>query len=452
MNPFARWQGGEREVAVIGLGRSGIAAARLLNAMSVAVYASDQNQAMGQAPGVIDLRERGVAIELGHHDYDRIRRAVAVVLSPGVPPDAEAVRAAREGSNDIRAEVDLGFEALPDDWHTICVTGTNGKTTTTALIAHLLQSAGVSAQAVGNIGVPLCDAILSPSPPRWMVVELSSFQLHDTRHHRPTVGLLTNLAPDHLDRYPSVDAYYADKRRLFLHASPSSIWVLNRDDAQVAALVASVEGQQLMVSLDGEADGWYDREGQVLRVGPDLTFPRSNLPLLGDHNVANTLMAVLAAQATEIPLASLWKGVGCFSALPHRLEPIRVWHQIHWINDSKATNLSSTSVAAAAMDRPFVLLLGGRHKGEPYDRLLPMLAGRCREVVCYGESAPLIEGDLGAHLAVKRATSLEEAVALAGKDAHQGDAVLLSPACSSYDMFRSFEERGERFRIAVEDL
>lgn len=450
---LAAWRAGGAggEVAVLGLGRSGTAAARLLRAHGVPVYASDR----GTPPAAWDgedgrrLAAAGVVVEWSGHDLARIRRAVGVVLSPGIPPDAPAVAAARDAGVPVRAEIDLALEVLGDRSRIIAVTGTNGKTTTTALVAHLLQAGGRDAVAAGNIGRPLSDLALAAVPPPWIALEVSSFQLHDTMRLAPAVGVLTNLAPDHLDRYATVAEYYEDKKRLFLHARPESVWILNADDRDVGAMTRGVAGRVVQVSTRTHADAWWDRDAGLLRLEGACLLPRTDLHLLGGHNVANALMAAAAAREAGVDVPALAAGLASFAALPHRLEPVGAVDGVLWINDSKATNVASTQVAVDAMDRPFVLLLGGRHKGEPYSELGHRLTARCRGVVAFGEAAPLIEADLGAVIGVERAASFDEVLQRARAMAQPGDAVLLSPACSSYDMFRNYEERGARFRAAV---
>jgi UDP-N-acetylmuramoylalanine--D-glutamate ligase len=441
-------------VAVVGLGKSGVAATRLLAKHGVRVYASDAaaRPPAANGTGVQQLRSLpDVAVDLGTHDLQRIRQAAAVVLSPGVPLEAPPVAAARQAGVEIISELDLGFRAL-GGIRTIAVTGTNGKTTTTALVGHLLRAAGLRAEEAGNIGRPLCDVALGGERLQWLAVEVSSFQLHDSPAFAPEIGVLTNLAPDHLDRYPSVEAYYADKRLLFRNARPESVWVLNADDPASMELAEGAAGTRALFSLRGPADAWYDAATRVLRLGGAALLARAELHLLGDHNIANALAAALAVQEAGIGPGPIAEGMRSFRALPHRLEPVREVNDVLWINDSKATNIASTTVAVAAMDRPFVLLLGGRHKGEPYTGLGPRLVGRCRGIVAYGEAGPLIERDLAGVVPLVRGTTFDDVMARALAAARPGNAVLLSPACSSYDMFKNYEERGATFRRIVEAL
>jgi UDP-N-acetylmuramoylalanine--D-glutamate ligase len=447
-----RWRASGREVAVVGLGRSGVAATRLLRERGIPVYASDAGRGDALEAAARSLREIGAEVELGAHDSARVGRAVAVVVAPGVPPDVPPQAAARAAGVPIRAEVDVGFVALGGGTRSVGITGTNGKTTTTSLVAHLLRGGGLRAETAGNIGRPLCDVARSPDPPEWLALELSSFQLHDAPNLRPAIGVLTNLAPNHLDRYATLEEYYADKALLFRNAGSDSAWVTNADDAAVQGIARGAAGEHLRFSLAGPADAWFDRRaGRLVLCGAPL-LARDDLPLLGDHNVANALAAALAAGRVGVEPPAIAAALRTFRAIPHRVEPVREVDGVLWINDSKSTNVTSTEVAVAAIDRPFVLLLGGRHKGEPYGRLGEPLAGRCRAVVAYGEAGPLIARDLGARLRVVPAGTFDEVIATARGLARPGDAVLLSPACSSYDMFTNYEERGARFRAAVEAM
>jgi UDP-N-acetylmuramoylalanine--D-glutamate ligase len=293
---------------------------------------------------------------------------------------------------------------------------------------------------------------MEEEPYDWLAVEVSSFQLHDSAHFAPAVGVLTNLAPDHLDRYPSLEAYYADKSRLFLHAADDSTWVVNGDDGRAMAMAAGADGTLLKFSVGGKGDAWYDRARGKLMLGRSTLLPRGEFPLLGDHNVATALAAALAVRATGAAPGRLAEGLKSFRSLPHRMEPVREVNGVLWVNDSKATNIASTTVALEAMDRPYVLLLGGRHKGEPYTALAAHMHGRCKAVVAFGEAGATVEQDLKGKVKVVRGGGFPEVMEKARKLSQPGDAVLLSPACSSYDMFRNYEDRGAQFRAAVEAL
>jgi len=347
------WRG-RGVVAVIGLGKSGVAATRLLAREGVRVYASDASDHPYGGDALRTLRTlSGVTLDVGRHDLAQIRGAAAVIVSPGVPPEAPPLAAAREARVPILSEIDLGFRALSGSGtRCIAITGTNGKTTTTALVAHLLRQAGVHAEAAGNIGRPLADIALQNDHYQWLAVEVSSFQLHDSPHFAPEIGILTNLAPDHLDRYASVEAYYADKRLLFRNARPDHVWVLNGDEPAVLELAAGALGRRVLFSLRHPTDGWYDATARRLQLGRDALLARADLGLLGDHNVANALAAALAVREAGVPLAAIGEGLRSFRPLAHRLEPVREVGGVRWINDSKATNIASTVVAVRRWTGP----------------------------------------------------------------------------------------------------
>jgi len=444
------------EIAVIGLARSGRSVATLLARAGVTVYASDASRSPALEFCAAQLEREGVGVDLGAHDLPRIERASLIVASPGVPPDALVLVAAARRGTPIVSEVEIGLRFLPELKY-IAVTGTNGKTTTTALTGHLLKALGLRAQSAGNIGTPLTELALSAAPPRWVALELSSFQLHDTPSVDPDVGVVTNLSANHLDRYSSVEAYYADKALLFENATAGSTWVSNADDADVQRLVSHAAGLHARFSLARECDAWLDRaHGELMVLGQPIAR-RDDLQLLGDHNVANALAATLAVMLSDpehrTPDATklIGRGLRSFRGLEHRIEVVGEGDGVLWINDSKSTNVASTNVALRGMTRPTVLLLGGRHKGEPYTSLLDEIRRTVREVIAYGEAGPIVERDLHGTVPVHLlGSSFDEVMAEARRLARAGDAVLLSPACSSYDMFENYEQRGEVFkRLAI---
>lgn len=448
------------EIAVVGLGRSGLAATELLRRGGANVYVSDSSDTQEVRAAAESASRFGAAVDSGEHDLERIARAVMLVASPGISPAAPPIRTALAQGVPVVSEVEIALRGLRKSKY-VAVTGTNGKSTTTALIAHLLRGMGARAAEAGNIGTPLSSIALSDDPPEWIALEMSSFQLHDTPSINPEVGVLTNLSPDHLDRYDSVKSYYADKALLFRNASDRSNWVINGDDQQVAKMTHGVRGRLYRFSVKGDADACLGNEDgeQLLFLRGKPILKTADLPLLGKHNVGNVLAAMLAVSIAHSRFqksdaaAMLASAVKTFKGLPHRLEIVGDKGGVLWINDSKATNVGSTLVALESMTRPFVLLLGGRHKGESYKSLIPAMKKLCRKVIAYGESAELVENDLKTAVDVERAgNDFDAVIQAAKKSAGRGEAVLLSPACSSYDMFRNFEERGERFRARVAEM
>jgi UDP-N-acetylmuramoylalanine--D-glutamate ligase len=447
---------GTGEVSVIGLARSGQAVTRLLAKQGAKVYASDSGTGHDDLTAVVaELRALGVAVDNGRHDIERIAASALVVASPGVPPNAPPLAAARAAGVPIVSEIEVALWFLPDQRY-VAITGTNGKTTTTALTARLFEAVIQSSLAAGNIGTPLAEVALAEKRPDWIALEVSSFQLHDTPSIEPTIGMLTNLSSNHLDRYASLEEYYGDKAMLFQNATARSRWISNADDPDSQTMMKNVAGQHWRFSVRERADAWLDRSTNMLTLLGRPVLARDELPLLGDHNVANALAASLAvmlgddAHQTPEAFARVAEGLRRFTALEHRIELVPTKDGLTWINDSKSTNVSSTLVALEGMRRPTVLLLGGRHKGEPYTELAGELRRTGRAVVAYGEAAPYVEADLKGVVPLRRlGSSFDEVIAAARELAKPGDVVLLSPACSSYDMFDNYEQRGRVFKEMV---
>ena len=443
------------EVAVIGLGKSGASVATLLVRSGNLVYASDASRTPELDQTRTQLERDGVDVDLGKHDLARIARASLVVVSPGVPPDIPPLLEARKAGVDVVSEVEIALRFMPNSRY-IAITGTNGKTTTTAIVAHLLRSLEHRAVAAGNIGTPLSSLALEPQPAPWVALELSSYQLHFTPSVRPVVGVLTNLSPNHLDRYKSVDEYYADKQLIFRNASQASAWVTCADDAAAMQMMRAAAGLRTSFTVNGRADAHYDRGADTLVVLGAPLIRRDELKLLGDHNVANALCATLAVMLaspdhrTDEAARVIADGLRSFRGLEHRIEVVAEQKGVLWINDSKSTNVASTLVALRAMSRPTVLLLGGRHKGSTYTALDAELRRTVKLVIAYGEAASEITRDLGGLVTVEQGgNSFADVVERARQGAAHGDAVLLSPACSSFDMFANYEQRGAEFKRLV---
>jgi UDP-N-acetylmuramoylalanine--D-glutamate ligase len=446
-----------RWVGVLGLGRSGRAATRLLARAGARVYASDVADNAELRAAVEELRGPEIEAELGGHDLARLRRCDLLVVSPGIPPTAPVLQAAEVRARPIISELELAFWFLQAP--VIAVTGTNGKTTTTAWIGSLLERAGLRVGVGGNIGRALSELVMPEGASyEWVVIEVSSFQLRHVARFRSDIGVLLNLAPDHLDYYADVGEYYADKARLFANASAASRWVLNGEDEGVRRLAEGRPGRARYFRTasplaPGEEGAFLSERGMLMSRcdGEEVELvARDELRLLGEHNVANAMATGLAALAARLPVSAVREGLREFRPLPHRLQPVAEQGGVLWINDSKATNVASTRVALRALDRPIVLLLGGKPKGESFAGLLPDLAGRVRVIVAFGQAGDQIEAELGARVPlVRERGGFENVMRRARELARPGDAVLLAPACASFDMFRNYEERGERFSEMV---
>ncbi|GMV08051.1 MAG: UDP-N-acetylmuramoylalanine--D-glutamate ligase [Gemmatimonadota bacterium] len=446
------------KVAVIGLGASGQAAARLALTKGGEVYVSDLRADAQAAAGGAELRALGADVEWGGHDVERLARADLVVVSPGIPPHAPVLRALRERGVRWISEPELAVRFFKGPL--IAITGTNGKTTSTLLVAHLLEAAGLRAAVGGNVGggfaPAACELALRGDAPDWYVLEMSSFQLGSIERFRPDIGVVTNLSPDHLDWYDGVEAYYADKARLFDNADASSRWVLRADDDAVTALAGDAPGARygfapeegagvhafvrdgvLMLSLDGVEEALLEVEA---------------LPLLGRHNHLNALAAALTARLAGAATRGVARGLSTARPLPHRLEPVADARGVLWVNDSKATNVAAARSALESLSRPVVLLLGGKDKGEDFAALRPALTG-VRHVMAFGAAGPRIAGAVeGAAPLTLLQADFRTVVEAARAHAVEGDILLLSPACSSFDMFENYEDRGRRFATLAGEL
>ena len=464
------------EVAVIGLGASGFAAARLAAEKGGDVYVSEARTDDAAAARGADLGDAGIDVELGGHDIERVANAGLVVASPGIPPDAPVLRALAERGVRWISEPELAARFLPGSL--IAVTGTNGKTTTTLLVDHLLRASGIRSAAGGNVGGGLApaasDLARSGIPYDWVVLEMSSFQLSGVDTFRPDIGVVTNLSPDHLDRYESVGAYYADKARLFDNADDDSAWVLPWGDEAVGRLAADAAGRRFYFDGPtvhkgtatapgiprghGSCHAFEDDGMLLLRLDGEIEelLPTGDLPLLGAHNVTNALTAALVARLAGAQPGGIAAGLGSARALPHRLEPVHEAGGVLWVNDSKATNVAAACSALQSLDRPVVLLLGGKDKGEDFTPLAAAARGRAVLVLAYGAARDRIVGELEAAFAelgggtgVPPVEPVEgtmiEVVARAARASRSGHVVLLSPACSSYDLYDNYEQRGAHF-------
>jgi len=447
-----------RRVLVVGLARSGVAAARLARARGAEVTATDRRAATELCPTVAELGD-SVELALGGHDAADFTRADLVVVSPGVPLALPEIQEARRQGVPVMAEVELAARLLPP-WPLVGITGTNGKSTTTALAGALL---GRDRRVFtgGNLGTPLSELALSGEEVDAVVVELSSFQLEGIERLHPTVAALLNVTPDHLDRYRDVEEYALAKARLFANQEAGDFAVANARDPRAVALAGSSRAELVTFGF-GEpaarsARAPDDGESFLLatgEAGPERYQVRSRA-LRGRHNMENAMAAALCARLLGVAGGEVQAGLDAFRGLAHRLEVVRERAGVEWVNDSKATNVDSTLVGLSAFPAGHphvVLILGGRGKRAPYAPLGPLFDGRVKALLTLGEDAPAIERELGDRAPTERAGTLAEAVRRAAALGVAGDVVLLSPACASYDQFRDYEERGETFRRLVEAL
>ena len=444
----------DRRIAVLGLGITGLSVARWCAARGARVTVADTR---AEPPCAQALREElpDVPIDVGPITDATLADAEVIALSPGLSQAIPAVRAAVARGVELVGDVELFARALPSGQKTIAITGSNGKTTVTALTAELVRAAGMTAQPIGNIGEPVLDALAAyeraSAWPAVLVLELSSFQLETTSQLEPVAATVLNVTENHLDRYADIGAYARAKARIF---AGSGEQVLNRDDVYSRAMripgrtVQSFGGDP----PQGQGDwGLVERKGDMwLARGGALLLPSRELALVGRHNALNALAALaLASTLVEIDREVL-AALSRFRGLPHRMEPLAEMAGVLFVNDSKGTTVAATNAALEGMNRPVVLIAGGDGKGQDFSPLKASVEAHCRAVVLLGRDAPRLAAALtGATPPVEHAPTLEAAVQLAIGRARRGDVILLSPACASLDMFRDYVERGERFRAAV---
>jgi UDP-N-acetylmuramoylalanine--D-glutamate ligase len=435
---------------VVGLARSGQAAARLLAGPGETVRAVDS----GHPAGAAGLEGDGVEVFLDTDGLAQLEGTRTVVKSPGVPREAAVIAAALERGIEVVGELELAWRALPNRF--VGVTGTNGKTTTVELLGHLYRSAGEPVAVAGNVGTALSDLVGEVGPETTIVCECSSFQLEDTVAFAPECAVFLNLAPDHLDRHPDLESYLAAKLRIFANQGNDDVAVYNADEPMLADTDLGGCGRRIAFCR-GSAPGCEVAvaEGAIFYDGEPL-LPVAELGLFGEHNVANAMAAAAAALATGIDREAVREGLRGFGGVPHRLEQVAETGGVRYVNDSKATNVASATVGIRAFAGGVHAILGGSDKGESFAPLIAPLSEHARAAYVIGataermarELAPALEAGVELH----RCADLEGAIRRAAAAAAPGEVVLLSPACASFDAFENFERRGERFREIVGEL
>lgn len=447
-----------RKALVLGAGRSGVAAARFLAERGAKVALHDQKDVEQWPAAAKELKERhNVGTVSGMLPSWLLDQIDLVVISPGVPTKTIPARYVDRKDGEVIGEVELAARFLKGK--IVAVTGSNGKTTTTTLIYEILKSAGLKAQVGGNIGTPLLDLVASSDDETWNVVEMSSFQLESIVDMRPNIALCLNVTPNHLDRYDSFVDYAAAKHRIFMNQTKDDVAVLNADDEIAAGWNTGLRAMVEMFSIRQElAKGFFLRDSELIHreEGTEtVLISRDEIFLRGLHNVENVLAAFAAGIAAGCDPVSIRHTVANFRGVEHRIEFVAESRGVKYYNDSKATSVDAAIKAVEALsetDGKIVLILGGRGKNAPYAPLVPLIERSVRELVLIGEDADNIETQLKGAAKIERAASLQEAVAMCRRAAVSGDSVLLSPACASFDMFKSFEERGTVYKEAVRTL
>ncbi|WP_020167688.1 MULTISPECIES: UDP-N-acetylmuramoyl-L-alanine--D-glutamate ligase [Methylotenera] len=449
----------DKKVLVLGLGDTGLSALHWLESQGAILSAADSRV---NPPSVEDVTKRmpQVIIHTGPFDSAVFKQADLIVISPGVALSESAVQAAIAHGVPVIGDVELFAQYRPKDAKVIAITGSNGKTTVTTLVGEICKEAGLKTIVAGNIGLPVLEALMMQTPDVY-VLELSSFQLETTHHLSCDSATVLNVSEDHMDRYADIDAYIAAKARILAHAKTA---VLNRDDAVSLGLQAKEQNTNT-VTFGLNAAPTYEDFGlvtcdgeQCLTSGQRKLMPTNQLKISGLHNVANALAAAALCNAIDIEKAAIASALRNFKGLPHRVEWVATVNEVDFYDDSKGTNVGATCAAIAGMvkqgePQKVVLIAGGDGKGQDFAPLLPAVKANARAVVLIGRDAALIEAVLlPSEIALYHAADLPEAVNIAQKIALSGDAVLLSPACASFDMFKNYVHRAEVFVAAVKRL
>jgi UDP-N-acetylmuramoylalanine--D-glutamate ligase len=452
----------DRKVTVVGLARSGVAAAKLCAREGASVTVTDRSPEAELSAPLAALAGIPVRKVLGGHDEGDFEGADLVVVSPGVPLSIAPIQAARRKGIPVWGEVELAWRFL-GEVPVVAITGTNGKSTTTALAGALFAEDRPTFVG-GNLGTPLSEQVLSGRPVDAVIAELSSFQIEGIDRFRARVAAILNVTPDHLDRYDGVEDYAAAKARLFAAQQPRDFAVANARDPRTVAMAGTSRGELLTFGFGppqpraaraAEAGEHHDLWIQRTPSESPERYLLKNRALRGRHNVENALAALLCARLLGVPGNAAQRGLDRFPGLPHRLQLVRERNGVEWVNDSKATNVDSTTVALAAFapGRPrVVVIMGGLGKGAPYTPLRELFPGRVKALLTIGEDAPAVERDLGDLAPTESCRDLAGAVARAAALTEPGDVVLLSPACASYDQFDDYEHRGAVFAALAEAL
>lgn len=447
-----------RKTLVLGAGKSGNASARFLADRGAVVALHDRKPVEGWSDAARSLKEtHRVGLIGGEIPSWLLDQIDLVIISPGVPTNTIPARYVDRKDGEVIGEVELAYRFMKG--RIVGITGSNGKTTTTTLIGEILKNAGMVTQVGGNIGTPLLDLAVSSTDDMWTVAELSSFQLETIKDFRANVAICLNVTPNHLDRYESFTDYAIAKHRIFMNQTADDLAVLNADDEITASWTTGLKAHVSMFSIRRELDAGLFLRGRDLvsrSSGKEKVLTtRDDIFLSGLHNVENVLASLAAGLACGASPESMRDTIANFKGVEHRIEFVSEIDGVKFYNDSKATSVDATLKALEALsdgDGKVVLILGGRGKNAPYKALIPLIENSVRALVLIGEDADNIESQVRGSAEIVRADSMENAVLAGNEAAESGDSVLLAPACSSFDMFKSFEHRGEAFKAAVGQL
>jgi UDP-N-acetylmuramoylalanine--D-glutamate ligase len=443
----------KKRVLVVGLARTGVATALFCTARGATVTASDSRTEGEIGEDVSKLRASGVALELGGHQEKTFLEQDLIIPSPGVPADAQLLQAARAKGVTIWSEIELAYRFRQGKL--IGITGSNGKTTTTSLVEHILRTASFPTILAGNIGTPLISCVDRMTHDTVTAVELSSFQLELIQSFRTDISVFLNLTPDHLDRHGSMDAYTAAKARIFANQTEEDFAILNADDSATTPLAPTRPRLYWFSRKQRVAQGAFLRGSEIVFRDDgkeEAVLKREELPLPGAHNLENVLAAVVATRLAAASSKAVREGVLSFAGVEHRLEFVAEINGVRYYNDSKATNVDATLKALDAFPGRIIVILGGKDKGSDYTPLQAPLRERAILALLIGAAADKIASQIDGSVPIERAGTLDHAVEIASQAARAGDVVLLAPACASFDQFQNYEHRGQVFKTLVREL
>jgi len=442
-----------RNLLIIGAGKSGIAAAKLAITKEYNVVITDSKSADDLNIVENEFEALGIKTEFGSPKKDILKGIDIVVVSPGVPPSSELVKIAESRKITVISELEFAYQYCSNP--VIAITGTNGKTTTTALIEFMLNNSGKKALACGNFGVPLSNVVQSIDNETILVIEVSSYQLSRIRNFRPDVAVILNITPDHLNYHGSLDAYVESKWKITLNQNEKNLLILNRDDELIMKKFSKTRANAAFISMQSVNRGIYSTGGKMILKYADkeeVIMSVADLGLPGIHNTYNSMAAALACRAFELSNEDIRDSLSKFNGVEHRLELVRTFHGIDFINDSKATNINATWYALQAYSNPIIWIAGGRGDNNDYTALDEIVQKNVKCIIAFGEEADNIFNHFCLMKRCVKANDLEEAVKYSIATAEQGDKVVFTPACKSFDMFMNFEHRGEVFKNIVRQL
>jgi UDP-N-acetylmuramoylalanine--D-glutamate ligase len=442
-----------KKVLVVGLGKSGLAAALFLRRKGAQVTVSDVRSAAALAHDLPALLDQGIMVEAGGHGLLTFRRQDLIVVSPGVPLDTPELVQVRNFGLPVIGELELAARFLAGK--TLAITGSNGKTTTTSLCGEILAAAHFRVHVGGNIGVPVIALVDDSREDGWSVLEVSSFQLETTYQFRPDIAVILNITPDHLDRHGSMENYIAAKERIFANQGPEDALVLNADDDAASRAAARTKSRLFWFSRTRIIrQGAFIYDGAIYfrateQSAPEFILKVESIPLKGQHNIENVLAAVCAARLADVASDAIRRAVEAFRAVEHRLEFVATVNGVDYYNDSKATNVDAAMKAIAAFPSGIHLILGGKDKNSDYRLMRPLIQERVTAIYTIGAASEKIITHLEGSAPIVNSGTLDVAVTKAADAAQPGEIILLAPACSSFDQFQNYEQRGQVFKDRV---